>query len=116
ICFPSNQTTVSATTQGGEVTSPSCWLAGPGFNQSVWYKFQATASNMYVETRLTDITGPGNGFNSGRWVAVVYNTLSCIPSSGNIISCKNENSQGSGDEIIKNDLTGLTPGNWYLIE
>src|SRR5262245_8828258 len=63
ICFPSNQTTVYATTQSGEVTKPSCWPISQGLDQSVWYKFQATASTMYVETRLTDITGPGNGFN-----------------------------------------------------
>jgi len=116
ICFPANQTTVGGSTQGGEPTSPSCWPNGPGINQSVWYKFQATATNMYVETRLTNITGPGNGFNSGKWITVVYNTPNCMPATGNIISCKNENSQGNGDEMMKNNLTGLTVGNWYLIQ
>src|SRR6185503_6744302 len=54
--------------------------------------------------------------NSGHWVTVVYNTLTCVPASGNIISCKNEDTQGEGDEIMNNALTGLTVGNWYLIQ
>src|SRR4030095_6680406 len=56
------------------------------------------------------------GFNHGKFVAVVYNSLSCVPGAANIISCSNENSQGNGDEMIKNELSGLIVNDWYLIQ
>src|SRR5690349_14909023 len=84
-------TTETGTVQGGEVTSPSC--AGGAFNQTVWYKFTATATHMYVQLNLTTFGGNGATWGPGYWTCVVYNSASCIPSSGSIVSCQNCNSQ-----------------------
>src|SRR6188472_114683 len=76
-------TTDVGTVQGGEVTTPAC--AGGPFTQSVWYKFTATATHMYVQLNLTTFGGSGATWGPGYWTSVVYNSSTCIPSAGSII-------------------------------
>ena len=96
------QTTASATVQGGEYIM-ACTAAS--IDQTVWYKFTATQSNMSVWV--------DNSTTGGCHIATsVYNTSVCFPGAGNVLSCK--------DNIAPIDmwhhLTGLTIGNTYLIQ
>src|SRR5437773_2642375 len=64
-------TTYGATTQSGEYLTPSCM--GTGFTQTVWYKFTATATTMYVQLYADSFVGSGNTWSPTYWAAVVYN-------------------------------------------
>lgn len=94
-----NESTSAATIEYGE-TKP-CSNSG---NQSTWYKFVATQSNMsvWVDNLMT------GGCHLG---SAVWGTSTCIP-SGSPLSCKN----GASPEDIWHHLTGLTIGNTYLIQ
>jgi hypothetical protein len=111
-CIPG--TTDAGSVQGGEVTAPSC--AGGTFTQSVWYKFTATATHMYVQLNLTTFGGSGATWGPGYWTSVVYNSSTCLPSSGSIISCQTCNSQGTADGLIANEMFGLTVGSVYYVQ
>ena len=96
------QTTVASTVQGGEYII-ACTAAS--IDQTVWYKFTATQSNMSVWV--------DNSTTGGCHIATaIYNTNVCFPGAGNVISCK--------DNVAPVDmwhhLTGLTIGNTYLIQ
>lgn len=106
--------TEGATTQSGEFLSPSC--AGNTFNQTVWYRFTATASNMWIQLEGLTFSGSGATWAPTYWAAAVYNTNTCLPTSGNMIGCANSSTQGPGDRLIKITLTGLTVGQTYLIQ
>jgi hypothetical protein len=71
---------------------------------------------MWLQTNLTGLVGGGGGYYPGRFTSAVYNTSNCQPTSANRISCATMNSQGSGDGIVTNNLTGLTVGNTYLVQ
>jgi len=107
-------TTDAATVQVGEVTLPSC--AAGTFNQTVWYKFTATSTHMYVQLNLTTFAGSGATWGPGYWTSVVYNSSSCLPTAGTIISCQTCNSQGNADGVIANEMFGLTVGSVYYIQ
>jgi hypothetical protein len=107
-------TTDAATVQAGEVTSPPC--AAGAFNQTVWYKFTATSTHMYVQLNLTTFAGSGATWGPGFWTSVVYNSSSCLPASGSIISCQTCNSQGTADGLIANEMFGLTVGSVYYVQ
>jgi len=107
-------TTDAGTVQGGEVTTPAC--AAGAFTQSVWYKFTATATHMYVQLNLTTFGGSGATWGPGYWTSVVYNSSTCIPTAGSIISCQTCNSQGNADGVIANEMFGLTIGSVYYIQ
>src|SRR5690349_15473407 len=72
---------VLAGIEAGEVTLPSCMTNN--MNETVWYYFVASAAYMYVQvTSTTNLSSA----QSGNWCSVVYNTIACVPSLGNIIS------------------------------
>lgn len=106
--------TENGTVQVGEVTGPSC--AGAVFTQTVWYKFTATSTHMYVQLNLTTFGGSGATWAPGYWSSVVYLSSSCLPPSPAIISCQNSNSQGTADGVIVNEMYGLTVGATYMIQ
>jgi hypothetical protein len=106
----------TSTTQSGENTATSGHCGASNFTMSVWYKFTATSATMWVQSYLTGLSGGGGGYYPGRFTSVIYNTSSCQPAAANRISCATMNSQGSGDGIVTNNLTGLTVGNTYLIQ
>ncbi len=109
-----NGTTDAAGTQSGEALTPSCVTSA--FNQTVWYRFTATASRMWVQTEVTTFSGNGTTWGPAAWASAVYNSTSCLPSASSIISCQNSNSVGNGDYIMENMLNGLTPGQTYLVQ
>jgi hypothetical protein len=96
------QTTASATVQSGEVTAPSCG-GGTVMNQSVWYKFQATATSMSVWV--------DNLVSGGCYLFSVVYKNSCIPTAADMLSC---NYNTSTD--FWHHLTGLIVGNWYYVQ
>jgi hypothetical protein len=98
------QTTICSSIQGSEIINQ---CTATGINQSVWYKFIATQSNMdvWVDNLVTGSCHLGS---------IVYNTSACLPGAGNIISCKPNNTTGGTD--YWHHLTGLTIGNTYLIQ
>ena len=106
----------TATVQAGENTATSGHCAATAFNMSIWYKFTATATTMWVQSYLTGLSGGGNGYFPTRYASVVYNTANCQPTNANRISCATMNTLGLGDNIATNNLTGLTIGNTYLIQ
>jgi len=107
-------TTDGNTVEGGEVVAPPCAVGNA--TQTVWYRFTATASRMYVQMHITAFTGSGATWGPFRWTSVVYSNTASIPGSGSILSCKNTNSQGSGDGIMVHNLNGLTVGANYTIQ
>lgn len=104
-----SQTTDQGSTEGGEVTSGSCITTT--FGETVWYRFTATSSTMYVDVAVTGLASNGTWCPS-RFTVVVYNSTSCLPASGNIIGCETTGS----DDVIVVPLTGLTAGNTYTIQ
>jgi hypothetical protein len=109
-------TLVSSGVQSGENTSTGGHCGASNFNMSVWYKFTATSSTMWVQSYITGLAGGGGGYYPTRYTSVVYNTGSCQPTNANRISCSTMNTIGSGDGIATNSLTGLTIGDSYLIQ
>jgi hypothetical protein len=107
-------TTDAGTVQVAEVTTAGC--AAGVFTQTVWYRFTATSSHMYVQLYLTSFGGSGATWGPGYWTSVIYQTSSCIPSAGSIVSCRSCNSQGTADGIIVNEMFGLTVGATYYIQ
>lgn len=91
-------TTDQGTLQVGEPQPPCATLT---FNQSVWYRFIATATRMYVQLELNSVIG--GLMSSGRWVSAVYHSNSCLPSLASIVSCQTANSVGTADGVIENN-------------
>lgn len=104
-------TTDQGSLQTGEYQPPCATLT---FNQSVWYRFTATASRMYVQLELNTVIG--GLMSSGRWVSAVYQSTTCTPPASSLISCQTANSVGTADGVIVNTLNGLTVGATYLIQ
>jgi hypothetical protein len=109
-------TLVSSGVQAGENTTTAGHCGASNFNMSVWYKFTATSSDMWVQSYITGLAGGGGGYYPARYASVVYNTGSCQPTNANRISCSTMNTIGAGDGIATNSLTGLVPGDSYLIQ
>ncbi|HEX5001829.1 MAG TPA: T9SS type A sorting domain-containing protein [Bacteroidia bacterium] len=109
-------TLASASTQTGENISTSGHCGASNFSRSVWYRFTATASNMWVQSYLTGLAGGGGGYYPGRFTSVIYNTSNCLPSASNVLSCANMNTVGFGDGIVTNRLSGLTVNTVYLVQ
>lgn len=107
-----SQNTKNGTTQTGEVTSGSCIQST--FSQTVWYKFTATSTQMYVQLRVTGLAPGegGGGWCTNRLTAILYNTATCIPGTGAIEQCKVHG--GDSYLILKSD--NLTVGNEYLVQ
>ncbi|HLP10382.1 MAG TPA: T9SS type A sorting domain-containing protein [Flavobacteriales bacterium] len=106
-----SQTTDAATVQTGEVTAAASTGAATAFNQTVWYKFTATSTSMYVEWEFTAPVS-GASWCPTRLAMVVYNTGTCIPGAGSIKASEAAASDGS----IVMYLTALTVGNTYLVQ
>jgi hypothetical protein len=107
-------TTDGNTVESGEVVAPPCAVGNA--TQTVWYKFTATAAQMYVQLYATAFTGSGASWGPYRWTSVVYTNTGGLPTAGSIISCQNSATQGFGDGIIVNNLSGLTVGATYTIQ
>jgi len=107
-------TTYGGTTQTGENLTPSCM--GAAFTQTVWYKFTATATTMYVQLYADSFAGTGATWSPAYWAAAVYNSTICPPSAASMIKCQNSNSHGTNDKIIVDSLANLTVGNTYLVQ
>ena len=103
--------TNGATTQVGENVLP---CGGSSFTETVWYRFTATATNMWVQLELDGFSGSGATWSPSAWRSVIYRSNSCLPTTP--ISCQTSNSVGNGDGIIINNLTGLTIGATYYIQ
>lgn len=104
--------TNGASTQTGENTLP-CGTST--FTETVWYRFTATATNMWVQLNSLRFSGSGATWGPTAWTCAVYKSNTCLPASAPI-SCQNSNSVGSGDGIIENILTGLSVGSTYYIQ
>lgn len=109
-------TMVNATTQLNEPIATTDHCGSSAFTLTVWYRFVATNSSMWVQSHLTTLSGGGGGYYPSRFTSVIYNTSNCLPTSVNRISCATMNSVGVGDGIVTNNLTGLVVGNTYLIQ
>lgn len=86
----------STAAEGGE--TPLC---GTLIDQSVWYKFQATATTHTVNVIQTA---------GGCFLGSSVRSGACI---GTMVTCENINF-GPSDQ--HHSLSGLTIGNWYLIQ
>lgn len=104
-------TTDQGTLQVGEPQPPCATLT---FNQSIWYRFVATANRMYVQLELSTVIG--GLMSSGRWVSAVYHSNSCLPTISSLVSCQTANSVGSADGVIENIMNGLIVGDTYYIQ
>lgn len=99
-------TLCSSGTQSGEVTT----ICGSGITHSVWYTFQAVATAMFVDM---------NQLSGVCYIALaVYGpygsaTGGCVPTSGQQIACYASTSTPI-EKVIS--LTGLTTGQWYMIQ
>jgi hypothetical protein len=103
--------TAGATTQVGENLIP-CGTST--LTETVWYRFVATSTTMWVQLNLIRFSGSGVTWSPGAWRSAIYQTNSCLPTTP--ISCQTSNSVGTGDGIIVNELTGLTVGSTYYIQ
>jgi hypothetical protein len=106
-----NQTMDGGSVQAGEVVTAATVGAAANFANTIWYKFTATSTNMFVEYEFTGLTG-GATWCPTRLSMVVYNSSVCIPGSGSILATESAASDGS----IVMTLTGLTVGNTYLVQ
>lgn len=106
-----SQTVDNATVQAGEVVAPASTGATATFTETVWYKFVATSSTMFVEWEFTGLVS-GATWCPGELSMVVYNTATCIPAAGSILATESTAADGS----IVMHLTGLTSGNTYLVQ
>lgn len=115
ITLTSNSSCTTGTTYQGGIeigeNSPSC---ASTFNQSVWYKFTATSTAMFIQLETSGVYG--GTVSPSRWFSAVYHTNTCFPSSSTLVSCQTANSVGTGDNIIENLLSGLTIGDTYYIQ
>ena len=93
-----NGTTKQSTTQTGEPTA--CQGA---INQTVWYKFVATSTSLYVEVERTA--------SSGCYLSSAVYSGSCLPSTN--LSCEDA---AFGPNLNIHNLTGLTIGTTYYIQ
>jgi len=105
------QTTDNATVQAGEVVATGSTGASATFTETVWYRFVATGTSMYVEWEFTGLVS-GAAWCPGALSMLVYNTATCIPGAGSIIAAESVAADGS----IVIYLTGLTVGNTYLVQ
>lgn len=102
-------TTVYATTQTDEPAG-SCWFDGDGVDNSVWFGFEATATNMTIST---DYEG---GTMTDTQFSVYADPTDCADAStlGAEIGCDED----SGDIGLLSylELTGLTVEDTYYIQ
>jgi hypothetical protein len=103
--------TNGSTVQVGENLLP-CGTSN--FTETVWYRFTATSTNMWVQLELLRYSGTGAIWAPTAWRSAIYRSNSCLPTTP--ISCQTSNSVGNGDGIIINNLTGLTVGATYYIQ
>lgn len=104
-----NGTLDQATTESGEYTAAGCATAIPTL--TVWYKFTATSTRMYVQLDFTSLVS-GATWCPTRFFARLYNTGSCQPGAGNIIDCDNHGDDGT---IVLN-YSNFIVGNTYLVQ
>lgn len=106
----SQSITTASTVQVGElIGTATCnsWT----LSQSVWYRFTATTSNMFVELEIQSALG--FTYCPNQLSATLYNSSTCFPGSGLILACEG---MGTYDGSLVFSPTGLTVGNTYLLQ
>jgi hypothetical protein len=86
------------------------------FMFTVWYRFVANASTMYVQLNTAGFAGNGASWIPGNWGSIVYRANTLSPLSLTQISCKTTNSQGTSDGIMIHTLSGLTVNTTYYVQ
>jgi hypothetical protein len=104
-----NGTLDQATTEAGEYTASGCAAASPTL--TVWYKFTATSTTMYVQMDFTSLVS-GAVWCPSRLFARLYNTSVCQPGAGNVLDCD----QHGDDGTIVLNYSSFIVGNTYLIQ
>lgn len=95
-----NGTNKEATVQSGE--NYAC-QGTP--TKTVWYKFVATQSSMFVEVERTA--------SSGCYLSSAVYRGTCLPANTTAISCEDA---AGGPNLNIHNLTGLTTGSTYLVQ
>lgn len=90
---------------GETMGTPTCWTSGS--INSIWYKFQATSAQMYLQTTLTTIASTQIAVYSGACGSLSY--YACNQDAG-ATGCAGSSTQNS---LL--DLSGLTVGSWYWV-
>lgn len=106
-----NDSTAGATVQAGENLMP---CGTTNFTETVWYRFVATSTTMWVQLNLIRFSGSGVTWGPASWRCAVYRSNTCLPTTP--VSCQSSNSVGNGDGIIVNNLTGLVVGAIYYVQ
>jgi len=107
----------NGTIQAGEI-KPSCGAGSNNNNKSVWYKFVADSTSMYVQMYLTGILN-GTTYNEPRWALEAYNTATCLPGNAQHFipnQCTHAALVGDSDNIMELNLSTLVVGNTYLLQ
>ena len=104
-----NGTMDQATTETGEYTAAGCASSSP--SQTVWYKFTATSSNMYVQLDMTTLVS-GATWCPSRFFARIFKTDACQPIASDVVDCDQHGDDGT---VVLNS-NSLTPGATYLIQ
>ena len=103
-----------------ESWEPLTTCGATAFIYTVWYRFVANASSMFVQMNTSGFAGNGASWIPGNWASSVYRVSSPSPLTLASISCKTVNSQGGGasgaDGIMIHYLSGLTVNSTYYIQ
>jgi hypothetical protein len=99
-----------------ESWEPLTTCGASAFIYTVWYRFAANASSMYVQMNTSGFAGNGASWIPGNWASSVYRVSNPSPLTLASISCKSTNSQGTSDGIMTHYLSGLTVNSTYYIQ
>jgi len=105
IALTVNSPCVNGTNKEATVQSGENYACQGTPTKTVWYKFVATQSNMFVEVERTA--------SSGCYLSSAVYSGSCLPSSASAISCEDA---ALGPNLNVHNLTGLTVNNTYLVQ
>lgn len=105
-----SQSTSGGSVQVGETITAATVCASSNYNQTIWYRFTATSTSMFLEIELESV--PSGTWCPTRFSTVVYNTGTCMPAAASKILCESSFSDGG----ITLNLTTLTVGNSYLVQ
>lgn len=105
IALTVNAPCINGTTKEGTVQTGENYACQGTPTQTVWYKFVATATSMYVEIEWLA--------SSGCYFSSAVYSGGCLPANATALSCEDA---AGGPLLNIHNLTGLTVGNTYLIQ
>ncbi len=105
------QTTDGGGTSIAETITAATVGAANNFSQTVWYKFTATSTSMFIEWEFTGLVS-GATWCPGNMSMVIYNASTCTPSSATIMATES----AAADGAILIEMTTLVVGNTYMIQ